>query len=225
MEKFTSQEVGMMDSSKKLEEIEEQTQNLLKREPSLTNQTGLVKEISEKFKKVFTEELITNPPIPKKKEEGFRTYTILSLGLGDFATSRKIRNIMFNIPKLMKVGPEIILSVASGFTGNPFIFILTGLVVWRNCLSDMLNIQLSKNHASVIWTMWNYRNPEDNTIEEDVIYPHMKQEMQKRQLPVFDETLLQSILVDLQKLKCIEPFIQESGKSIWLIKESVKLKL
>ncbi len=183
---------------------------------SLMNNHSLLPETSEKISETIISDFIKIKP----PEEEFRLELItMSSGGKGGGSSRKAGNIRFNMRKLVKSCPEIILSVSGGLT-HPFLLVLTGLVLWKTYWKDLREIKLSEKHAAVIWTMWNNRDPKTNNIEDSEIYPLLEEELKKYNIAPMKEKDLNPILLELQRIKCIE--LENTKKKVWWLREWVQ---
>jgi hypothetical protein len=106
---------------------------------------------------------MVNPPQFPKVEGRFELFTIHNEGRGG-GVSVKPGNIVFNWRKLVDNIPVIGLTFA-GISANPWLAILGGLVIWRQFYSQM-RIEIDKNHAITLYTLWTERG-RGNKINEE----------------------------------------------------------
>lgn len=195
--------------------IKTEIQNYLKEEEVFSS--DLIEGISEDILKNF---IRIKPPV-----EDFSYFEIITEQSIGRATSRKAGNIRFNLRKLIDSIPGTILGVAGSVAGgvvNPLLLLLTCLVLWKNHWSKLRDIELSEKHAAVILVMWNNRNYRNNTIEEKKILPLVMKELENRHRPSINESELNQILAELERIKCIEVYKRMTDKKVWWLREWVQ---
>ncbi len=132
----------------------------------------------------------------------------------DGGESRKPGNLRLNWRKLLADSPDICLNIA-GVVTTPYLVPFAALSLW-NKLRGHSAIQLSKEHATVLYAMWQGRDT-NNRIANSQAFEKAGVLFCIYQWPPLNKHAFEHILVELERIECIEC----EDDSIWL-RESVK---
>jgi hypothetical protein len=140
--------------------------------------------------------------------------TINSLGSGG-ARSRKPGNLWLNWRKLASEFGDLSLTVV-GVVAEPKLIPLAALSIWNKVWTHS-SIELSREHATVLYAMWQGRDKDNRLFEADAI---QKSGLifQLNGWPALEQRAYETIIADLERLRCIE---RKGSGVIWL-RESVK---
>lgn len=127
----------------------------------------------------------------------------------DGGESRKPGNLRLNWRKLLADSPDIGLNIA-GVVATPYLVPLAALSLW-NKLWGHSAIQLSKEHATVLYAMWQGRDTK-NRIANSQAFEKAGVLFSVYQWPSLDKHAFEHILVELERIECIEC----EDESIWL---------
>lgn len=135
--------------------------------------------------------------------------TINSQGAGG-GNSRKLGNLWLNWRKFVGEFGDMSLTVA-GTVAEPRLIPLAALSIWNKIWAHS-SIELSREHATVLYAMWQGRDKDNMLLETDAIE---KSEVlfQLNGWPTLDQQAYISIIDDLEKLRCIK---RKSSGGIWL---------
>jgi hypothetical protein len=131
-------------------------------------------------------------------------------------SSIKPGNIFLNMRKLIIDSSEIGLTIA-GVAAQPYLIPLAALVIWNKVWSR-IKIDLDESHAMTIKLMWENRDKERNWIEEEKAFRLYNDYLESLNRNTIVLREFQSILSDLERMKCIE----KTGNGIWWLREWVK---
>jgi hypothetical protein len=127
----------------------------------------------------------------------------------DGGESRKPGNLRLNWRKFLVDFPDIGLNIA-GVVATPYLVPLAALSLWNKIWGHSA-IQLSKEHATVLYAMWQGRDTQ-NHIENSQAFEKSGVLFGVYQWPPLDNHAFESILAELERIECIEC----QDKTIWL---------
>ena len=168
-----------------------------------------VEEISSGIINHFVD--ITAPEVESKSDLLMIRRDVMGGG-----TSMKPGNIYLNWKKLFVDGSEAILTIA-GTIALPWLIPLAGLVVLKK-IQSILSVQITESQAAVIHTIWANRDTE-NSIKSEIVLDLVNLELSEYNRPEMSQKELNMILMDLEKMKCIEKI---NENKLWL-REEVKV--
>jgi hypothetical protein len=135
--------------------------------------------------------------------------TIHSRGTGG-GMSRKAGNLWLNWRKFASEFGDLSLTVA-GVVAEPRLAPLAALSIWNKVWTHSA-LQLSREHATVLYAMWQGRGKDNTLSEADAIEKSGVMFQLNGWLPL-DRNGYVAILNDLEKLQCIE---RKEPEVIWL---------
>jgi len=169
-----------------------------------------LQEISEKvYEDLFYSTPFSDIKIPENSDCFNRVVHLNPENFFKDASSVKIQNLYLNIRKLMIGGAESLFLCVS-FPPYP-IFIPLVILVIMNTFYSCLNIPLGRNHAMVIWTMWNHCDTESHHITLRQLKLFLKSECRTHDFPKIPEDSLKGILIDLAQMGCIKMNSDKEG--------------
>ena len=130
--------------------------------------------------------------------------------------SRKPGNLWLNWRKFASDFGDLSLTVAS-VAVEPKLIPLAALSIWNKIWSHS-SIELTREHATVLYAMWQARNNENKLTETDA-FQKSGLMFQLNGWPALAQQQFDSIIEDLEQIKCIEK--DSSDGTIWL-RECVK---
>jgi len=130
--------------------------------------------------------------------------------------SRKPGNLWVNWRKFASDFGDLSLTVAS-VAVEPKLIPLAALSIWNKIWSHS-SIELTREHATVLYAMWQGRNNENKLTETDA-FQKSGLMFQLNGWPALAQQQFDSIIEDLEQIKCIEK--DSSDGTIWL-RECVK---
>lgn len=125
--------------------------------------------------------------------------------------SRKPGNLWLNWRKFSSDFGDLSLTVA-GVVVEPKLIPLAALSIWNKIWSHS-SIELSREHATVLYAMWQGRNYENKLSEADA-FQKSGLMFQLNGWPPLAQQQFDSITEDLQQFQCIEK--NDSNGTIWL---------
>jgi hypothetical protein len=115
--------------------------------------------------------------------------------------SIKPGNIVLNWRRLIFDGSEI--AVATKELGHPLTAVFAALIIWNKVWS-LLAIQISERHAALLLAMWLHRDTRSNVVRKEGLPSIVNQELAKWGKPPIAIDELETLLMDLERLECIE---------------------
>jgi hypothetical protein len=149
-----------------------------------------------------------SPPLDPPEFMGM--ITIYSHGENGGRT-RKLGNLCLNWRKLAADFGDLSLTVA-GTVAEPWLIPFAALSIW-NKVSTHSSIELSPNHATVLYAMWNGRNSNNELTEVDA-FEKSAVVFKLNNWPMLAKPTFETIIADLESLKCIER--RKPKRMIWL---------
>ncbi len=140
------------------------------------------------------------PPLKSGPIFEMRMLTISSEGLNG-GKSVKPGNIYLNFEKLLKLVPDIVLTIAS-LSGNEWILFFAALKIWSTIWRES-TIVLDHNHAMAIYAMWKNKDSR-NQISEDDAFSATNLHLSKYGMPLVSRRQFAAIIDNLCKMECIE---------------------
>lgn len=125
------------------------------------------------------------------------------------ASSIKLQNLLLNLKNLMIYGAESAFFCAT-CPSYPMLIPFATLIIWDRFYS-CLNIPLGRNHAIVMWTMWNHCDAESHYITLKKLKLFLKSECRNHDFPKIHEDSLKGILIDLAQMGCIKMGSDKEG--------------
>ncbi len=147
---------------------------------------------------------------------GFESLSIRPGGVGSGA-SLKAGNVILDWKKLLVEGSESLFAIV-GATAMPWLIPFVGLVV-LNRVHSLLKVEISERHAAVVWTMWSHAGAQ-RVFEPDELLTLVNQEVVTFDRPIFSEQELETVLTELEKMRCIE----KADAGAWRLREKVVIR-
>lgn len=173
---------------------------------------GIVTSAAEEFLRAFVR------IIPPEAAEPRMELIVMSRFGKDGGRSTKPGNVRLNIGQLINSLASGVLTVAGVWTA-PWLAPLAALVIW-NDLYARATVELSKDHATVIWAMWLHADPRRTVGDSDLLHLVNGERAKAGELP-FDRIRLDEVLAGLAELRCIERSRQDTGR--WWLREWVSV--
>lgn len=150
---------------------------------------------------------------PQEEEPRVHWISLSDKGRGG-GYSRKAGNLILNWRNLFQIIPDVVLT-GSGVVSSAWLWPFAGLHVW-NIVWAGSKIELSKNHAVAIYSMWMNKDGR-HTIDEKEAFNKTNDFLLSQGDEKIDRAMFAKIIDDLNRMECIE---LESGR-VWL-RESVR---
>ena len=115
--------------------------------------------------------------------------------------SRKPGNLRLNWKRFLVDFPDIGLNIA-GVVATPYLAPLAVLSLWNKIWAHSA-IQLSKEHATVLYAMWQGRDTQ-NCIESTQAFEKSVVLFGVYQWPPLDNHAFENILAELERIECVE---------------------
>jgi len=157
---------------------------------------------------------------PEKEGHNFTSVAKLTMhpsGRGG-GKSIKAGNITLNMGKLM----EAISSGAFSLLGAyqvPWLAPMAFIILW-NSLWRAVEVEITENDASIIWSMWVYRDRESNEIPNSGLLEIVNGRLRKYERSEITQKDLEHSLSNLEKIKCIRR--AKNSPDNWWLRESVR---
>jgi hypothetical protein len=129
-------------------------------------------------------------------------------GIGG-AESTKAGNIYLNFGKLLRLAPDIVLTIY-GATGPVWILFFVALHLWSAVWQES-TVELDQSHAMAIYAMWMNKD-QNRQISEDDAFHATNAHLARFGIPLISRSYFAAIIDNLSEMGCIE--INEGR--IWL---------
>lgn len=160
-------------------------------------------DLAEEIIRIFVN--LTPPESPPTIMENI---TISSGGLrGGY--SRKPGNLVMNWEKLLKLVPDLVISLV-GFSGPVWLIPFVGLHVWSTLWSES-KVELDPNHAMALLAMWQNKD-EKNKISEQDAFTAVNRYLSESGMRTITDRQFAAVIDQLAALDCVK---LEEGV-IWL---------
>lgn len=139
-------------------------------------------------------------------------------GMGGGATT-KPGNIRLNIGKLVRAIATGTLTIV-GVMAVPWTLVIGALVTW-DALWSCLKLDMSEDHACVVWTLWNGRDDGDTIAKGDVLQAVNLERSRFGKQPLSPQEV-DRVLDDLVRMRCVQQSKNDPNR--WWLREWVSIK-
>lgn len=140
------------------------------------------------------------PPLVDGGVFEMRMLTLKSEGISG-GQSTKPGNIYLNFEKLLRLIPDIVLTIF-GVTGPEWVLFFVALHIW-SALWHESTIDIDQNHAMVMYAMWNKKDSR-NRISEDDAFDATNSHLSKYGIQPLAKKQFTAIIDNLCKMECVE---------------------
>ncbi len=172
-------------------------------------------EVRRLAETIFGSYISTQPPEAARHTVHFVTLSQMGTGGGQ---STKAGNIKLNIGKLMEAVASGVLTIVDAVQ-LPLTAPLAALVVWVS-LRRTAQVSISETDASVLYTMWAYKNA-DRDVPNEGLLERCNALLAKYGRPQISAQMLQRSLKTLEQIDTIERSPRNSG--MWWLREWVRV--
>lgn len=144
--------------------------------------------------------------------------TIQRGGMGGGSTT-KPGNVLLNVGKLVRAIATGTLTIVGAMTA-PWTLLIGALVTW-DALWSSLKLDISEDHACVIYALWNGRDDGDTIAKSDVFGAVNRERSQYGKQPLSPQEAARA-LDDLLKMRCLQPSKNDPDR--WWLREWVRIK-
>lgn len=129
---------------------------------------------------------------------------------GGFEGSRSIKagNILINLGSVAKTSKLLPIAVSTAFTAyiseHPKYAIVMFIFSTLNAVRSLRELDLSQRLAGVLYTMWQSRSHEDNTVAHEGLLERVNKQFIEFEWNAIEADEMISILEKLERIKCIE---------------------
>lgn|GEM_PF-2246436 len=144
--------------------------------------------------------------------------TLRSGGIGGGST-RKPGNVRLNLGSLLRAIASGSLTIAGALTAQ-WMLVVAALLTW-DALKSCLQLDISEDHACVIWAIWNDQD-ENNTVAKSDVFGAVNRERSRFGKQPLSTQEVDRALDDLVNMRCLQQSRNDSER--WWLKEWVNVK-